>query len=104
MVVSVHFLLLQFAIIDDINWNKSEGPEKFPKNDTDGKYLKSESKIVCLTFFPPTITIYFLERARFRFGEQIYDSFPSSSVLRKTNSNESVYLCHAFYAANFFYK
>ena len=39
MVVSVHFLLLQFAIIDDINWNKSEGPKQFPKNDTDGKYL-----------------------------------------------------------------
>ena len=88
--VSVHFLLLQFAIIDDSNWNESEGLEQFPKNDTDGKYLKSESKIVCLTFFPSTITIYFfiLERARLRFGAQIYGSFPPTSVLRQTHSDE----------------
>ena len=39
MVVSVHFLLLQFAVIDSGNCNKSKGPEKFPKNDTNGKYL-----------------------------------------------------------------
>ena len=59
MVVFVHFLLLQYAIINSGNWNKSEGHEQFPKNDIDGKYLKSDSKAVCLTFFPQTITIYF---------------------------------------------